>query len=371
MTINNGIRIKQIELFRAQLPILILTNYIALTFISYVLWNYVDHASFITWTIIFNLIMLFRISILYFGKRVEITASNLKLWDYLNFVGTLLAGLAWGSLTFFYSASWPVEIQVTFWVALVALMSGASASLMLFRFYLAYSMPIFLGSLYTQFMTDNHYMMAVYIIYVLLLSLTTIKFRKMHNLNILQQLTLTKTNEQLQALANRDALTNLPNRRAFDEYLQKEWRRHVRSKLVMSLLMIDVDYFKKYNDTYGHDKGDTCLKNLASIMNACLHRPSDIAARYGGEEFTILLPETTKAGAIEVADRLHDLLRKKSIPHESSSLNKLLTISIGIASLIPKAGDDYKIIQLIADKELYKAKANGRNCTSYGEQESD
>lgn len=369
---NNEIRIKQIELIRSHLPLSILTGYLASTFISYVLWDYVDHASFLSWVILFNLIMLYRISVLYFGKKIQITKSNLKLWDYLNFISTLLTGFIWGSLTLFYSTTWSAEAQVSLWVILVALMSGASASFsVLFRFYLAYSMPIFLGSLYTQFMTDNHYMMFLYFFFVLLLSMTGTNFRKMHNIIISEQIALEKSNEQLHTLANKDELTGLPNRRAFDEYLQKEWARHIRSNLVMSLLMLDVDFFKAYNDRYGHDKGDTCLKKIANMMKVCLHRPSDIAARYGGEEFIILLPETTKKGAVEIADRLHGALQKEAISHESSTLSEHLTVSIGIASLIPRIGDDYKIIQLIADKELYKAKAKGRNCTSYNERDSD
>ena len=270
---NTVIKSKQLELLYSHLPSSILTGYIAAFFVAYILWDYVDHSSFILWLAGFNIIMLYRVGILVFYKKIQIKDVSLKLLDRLNFISTLLTGLIWGLLTFYYSKTWPTQIQVPFWILFIALMSGASASFsVVIRYYLSYSLPIFLFSIYELFITENYYITIIFFFYMFLLSITSYNFNKAQKSLITQQYALLESNTHLQSLATRDALTNLPNRRAFDEYLKKEWARHVRSDLVMSLVMIDVDYFKNYNDHYGHDKGDECLKIIAEVIERCLHR---------------------------------------------------------------------------------------------------
>ncbi len=367
---EDKIKVKQLELLYSHLPIAILTSYIAACFISIVIWNNVDNTYFISWLVIFNLIMIFRVTIILIYKRVGLDDVNVSLWDNLNFFVIFLTGLTWGALTLLYSPYWPDETQITFWVLLIALMAGASASIaIILKYYLAFCLPIVMLSIYSLYTIENYHLMAILIFYILLLSLTTIGFRKKSNIIIAQQLELLEANVQLESLATRDSLTNLPNRRAFEEFFENEWERHTRSKKSLSLMMIDVDYFKDYNDHYGHTKGDDCLRSIARIIHQSLLRPSDRAARYGGEEFIITLPETPRQGALEVASRIHDNLRNKSIPHEYSSISNQLTVSIGVATLVPSATHDSKVLQLLADRELYKAKASGRNCTSYDEEE--
>jgi len=172
---------------------------------------------------------------------------------------------------------------------------------------------------------------------------------------------LKKANTELNRLSKTDALTNIANRRSFDEVLRKEWRVHSRERRPLAILMCDVDLFKKYNDMYGHQMGDSCLAAVASIIKKECKRPSDFAARYGGEEFAVILPETDIAGAINIADAIVKNIRKRKIPHEASSVDTRVTLSIGVASVIPENGSRADSLVKKADKALYTAKDSGRN----------
>ncbi len=170
------------------------------------------------------------------------------------------------------------------------------------------------------------------------------------------------SNEALQRMVNVDGLTGLANRRYFDQFLVKEWRRAVRLSHQMSLIMIDIDFFKSYNDTYGHQQGDDCLKEVAKALNAPLKRPLDLVARYGGEEFVVLLPDTDAEGVRNVAVLLQKSVADLQISHQGSSLNQLVTISSGVTTMFPERGDSHEMLVMYADKALYQAKAEGRNC---------
>lgn len=158
-----------------------------------------------------------------------------------------------------------------------------------------------------------------------------------------------------------DGLLGIANRRAFDETLTQEWARAVRECTVTSLLMIDVDYFKNYNDTYGHQAGDNCLKQIARAIAATLKRPGDMVARYGGEEFSVLLPQTDAAGADEVAREIQSTVARLAIPHSASHVSTQITVSIGISTVTPTPGLKQEAIVRAADHALYRAKQAGRN----------
>ncbi len=177
----------------------------------------------------------------------------------------------------------------------------------------------------------------------------------------LRDMTLQKLAQTaLQELANHDGLTGIANRRAFDETLKLEWRRNMRDAQPLSLLMVDVDRFKHYNDSQGHLAGDECLKRVASAMSDEMQRASDVVARYGGEEFAVILPNSALDGAIVVAERLRTAVEKLAIPFANSELGHI-TVSIGVASVVPSAaGDTWQLIST-ADAALYRAKASGRN----------
>ena len=174
-------------------------------------------------------------------------------------------------------------------------------------------------------------------------------------------LELKRHQDLLHQLACLDGLTGVTNRRRFDELLEQEWRHSLRTGQPLSLIMLDVDHFKAYNDHYGHLAGDECLRLIASTLEAAIKRPMDLLARYGGEEFTCLLPETELAGAIVVAQRLVAVVAELRISHSYSAVAAWVTISAGVASLIP--GQEQAAIELVraADTCLYRAKKAGRN----------
>jgi diguanylate cyclase (GGDEF)-like protein len=158
-----------------------------------------------------------------------------------------------------------------------------------------------------------------------------------------------------------DPLTNLPNKRCLNERMQSEWRRALRDKTYLALLMIDVDLFKNYNDIYGHQQGDILLKDLAKILDRSVKRPADFVARFGGEEFCILLPNTGPDGAYEIAERVRQNVQESTTPLADSSGLTSVTISIGIACLIPGENDFVEDFIGKADTNLYAAKYAGRN----------
>ena len=174
---------------------------------------------------------------------------------------------------------------------------------------------------------------------------------------------LYEAEQKLLDLAMNDPLTGIANRRSFFQFAEEMLSRSKRNKNQIAILMVDVDYFKKYNDFYGHQKGDLCLKKIATILKETIHRPEDLAARYGGEEFIVALGDTSLEGTEKLANAICQSIRDHQIQHQSSPVADHITVSIGIAH--QQVTQDTTIARLIeaADKNLYKAKENGRNQT--------
>jgi len=167
--------------------------------------------------------------------------------------------------------------------------------------------------------------------------------------------------EKLTDLSNLDGLTQIANRRSYDEHLRREWRRQMRSKEMLGVILMDIDYFKLYNDSYGHQTGDDALKSVAAAVSESLYRGGDLVARYGGEEFVCLLPETSIEGVRVVGERLKSKIEQLKIPHSESKASDYVTVSLGGISIIPIVGNDPDSLVKMADIALYKAKENGRN----------
>ena len=174
-----------------------------------------------------------------------------------------------------------------------------------------------------------------------------------------RNLNLKKANLVLESLSQTDGLTGIANRRYFDETLQHYWRVQTRHQKPLTLLLIDIDYFKKYNDTYGHTAGDDCLKNVTKAIQNVINRPTDFFARYGGEEFVILLQGNIKEGVV-VAEKARLAVSDLQIEHSGSKCENL-TISLGVASVVPQVNQDPVELIKQADHALYQSKANGRN----------
>ena len=172
---------------------------------------------------------------------------------------------------------------------------------------------------------------------------------------------LASANEELEKLARVDGLTGIPNRREFDSRLDAEWRRMGREGKPLALIMGDVDHFKQYNDTYGHQAGDECLVKVAQAIGSWARRPTDLAARYGGEEFALVLADTDGKGAAYIAQSVCDAVRRLEIPHCNSSASEHVTLSLGVAVVLPGAAKGPRALIEQADKALYAAKESGRN----------
>lgn len=183
-----------------------------------------------------------------------------------------------------------------------------------------------------------------------------------HAVGIVRDITQRKKMElELQRLSYMDGLTGVANRRQFEKTLNLEWRRLTREKGPLAIIMADIDFFKAYNDTYGHQKGDDCLQQIAAGIRQALKRPADFVARYGGEEFVVILPGTDKKGALGLAETLRAAIESLNIPHATSRVSGNVTLSLGVAAAIPDKSVSPKKLVAAADRALYQAKKEGRN----------
>lgn len=176
---------------------------------------------------------------------------------------------------------------------------------------------------------------------------------------------LHKANKELSRLSHIDKVTNIYNRRYFDIFIDEQFNVMKRDQRYLSMIMCDIDYFKQYNDAYGHQAGDECLLLIAKTISNNLNRPTDIVARYGGEEFCIVLPDTNNDGVVHVANFILNEIRKLNLNHRKSPTSSIVTLSMGVSTILPD--EESSVVELIknADEYLYKAKENGRNRIEY------
>jgi diguanylate cyclase (GGDEF)-like protein/PAS domain S-box-containing protein len=172
---------------------------------------------------------------------------------------------------------------------------------------------------------------------------------------------LQRSREELERLSRQDGLTGLANRRSFDDILRREFLRAVRERSPMAVVIGDTDWFKNYNDRHGHVQGDDCLRRIAAEFAAVCRRPADLAARYGGEEFALVLPDTGAEAAASIAEALRRAVERLAIPHAASTVGPHVTVSLGVACLVPRHGDTPELLVESADRALYEAKQQGRN----------
>ena len=171
---------------------------------------------------------------------------------------------------------------------------------------------------------------------------------------------LLRMQKELEELSFNDGLTGISNRRKFDMVMETEWNNARRTKQPLSVLLLDIDFFKQYNDYYGHLQGDDCIRLVAQLLDSAVARPRDLVARFGGEEFVLVLPETDHTSALQIANKCRDLVQSQNIQHEKSSVSHLVTVSIGVSTIVPEDNGLEKFIKSV-DKLLYKAKQNGRD----------
>jgi diguanylate cyclase (GGDEF)-like protein len=180
-----------------------------------------------------------------------------------------------------------------------------------------------------------------------------------HQAKLHQRLTL--ANQKLKRIAYLDGLTQVANRRRFEQHLDNEWRRMARQQTFLAIILADIDYFKGFNDLYGHQAGDNCLRLVARTLSRAARRPGDLVARYGGEEFAVILPGADLRGAETVAEDLRRSIRDRRVAHQGSNIDCIITMSLGVASCIPSAKSSPAALLKQADAALYAAKHGGRD----------
>lgn len=274
----------------------------------------------------------------------------------------VLLGTMWGSSVFIcFNATQEVGYKFFLVVELAGVAAGAASSLPVFwKVYLAFLYQIMVPIAIMLFLENDRLSLYLAMLTVLFIGYLTISSKRTHSI-ISEALT---ARFQIEEMARIDVLTKVANRRSFNEAISKEAKRANRKKTPLSLILIDVDFFKKVNDIQGHLIGDKVLEEIANILKNSVFRPADMIARYGGEEFVALLPETNEKDAKMIAERIRGAVKNKHIPHPDSACGDWITISAGVTTVYPDNNCETSpnsIIEL-ADKALYKAKHSGRNC---------
>ena len=284
---------------------------------------------------------------------------------------TGISGVEWGVGGMLVRDADPLALVVTITAVQAMVMGGVMTLGVFLPAFLTFAIPAILPMTVALCLNgDAHGMiMAIYsVIFLMLMISIAAYFRR--SLRRIWQLTyekedlvgaLTAAHDRLAILAETDGLTGLANRRSFDEVLETEFLRLRRSGAPLSLILVDVDGFKAFNDTYGHVAGDECLRQVAAVLLSFLHRAPDYAARYGGEEFAGLLPETDHQGAIAVAERIRTHVAGLNIPHRASAAGSHVTVSLGVVTVNCAAAGSPRDVVLLADVQLYRAKSEGRN----------
>ena len=369
-------------------------------------WHWGNRYFVLTWIAFYCAIsfLRYRLTLSTFESTPEMPVMNRVRRHYT--ILTLLSGIAWGIISLYF-----LSVSLDYGSVLVILavsLTASSASLYAIypSIFSAFAFPALCPAIVHLLLLDNstaNVYGTLVAIFLVLMSISCLRMKKLvmnsvgiqfENMRLLDDIEKEKSqvsdlNKQLQAdleelrkrdmqlneekdraedlaeklliLSTRDGLTGIANRRHFDEYLAKEWNRAVRSNLQLSLILCDIDYFKFYNDLYGHQKGDHCLQQVSSVLEDYTRREGDLAARYGGEEFAIILPDTTHENAVIHAEKIRAAIEKEAIPHDASNVANIVTVSMGLATIRPNRSIFSSRLIADADKLLYRAKSEGRN----------
>jgi len=370
---NNDIKYEQVRLLFHQGSTIILLGILTALIPVSMFWNYADQGLLKLWFIIFVLLSFARLYLNYTFTKYEEKDFLPEWWALFYIIGTFLSGITWGTLAFFYDTNWPVVQQLTLFVVYTGIIGGSmNTNSSVFVAFPAFYIPAVL-LLMIATIPEIEYgklsLSTLFVIYIVLMYVSAKKFnRRLINAlelsfeNEKMAYELFKKNEQLDALSKRDGLTHLQNRRSMENFLNEIWNNDLLKTKPLSMLFIDIDHFKNYNDTYGHYEGDKCLINIADVLNSHL-RPNkkDMAARFGGEEFAVILPDTDEKEALSIAKAIKEEVNDLHIQHSSSNIKPYVTLSMGIVCQIPEIYEHHRDFAILADKALYKAKEKGRD----------
>jgi diguanylate cyclase (GGDEF)-like protein len=374
---------------------------------SFVFWDYSSPLVVVSWLTLYLLFNGYRHYQIYKYNAHSDSFGNKQLWLHYYIIGAAISGCMWGGIGVYFIHVSPLYIAAIMILLAGYLVIGSAATYAVFlSVYLSFTLPMITPVIFYQLiqqdMAARTYGILLIIFYAFSIY-SVLKNRKketafiayqydnqslLHNLQNEQteaarlnqelELDLAKLRqaeeqlkqekdkaeelaERLLAISSQDGLTGIANRRHFDDFLAKEWNRAVRSRKPLSLILCDIDHFKAYNDFYGHQEGDKCLFRIAHTLDQYARRSGDLAARYGGEEFAIILPETSLGNATEIAEQVRSAIKDIAIPHAASDTDNIVTVSFGVATVVPRRSQHSRMLVALADKALYEAKQMGRN----------
>lgn len=363
---------EQVSHVYRQLPTMQVASFIVALALAYSVRHAVAQENICAWLVMILAIVCSRIIAYYKFIRVSDGAFKGDYWKNIYIFLALVSGVIWGISAFIvFPGDNPTYIFL-FVLVIASLSAATTVSHSAVRFgSTAWAAPALLiyAARCLSIGEEYGYVLSFLII---LYFLTIYSYSETHrktiaasmslkfeNLELLEE--LKKVNAILLHISAVDGLTGLANRRAFDEAMDREWWRSIREKSQIALIMIDIDYFKAYNDVYGHLAGDDCLKKVAQALSKAMRRPADLIARFGGEEFVAILPNTNTDGAMAIAEKMRKSVEDMGEQHSGSPTASFVTISAGVASVIPELGANFAEVISLADLALYNAKQSGRN----------
>jgi diguanylate cyclase (GGDEF)-like protein len=353
----DGIHRQQAEYLKRHTVTSPAINMVTAAMLVVVLWPNAPQLPLVAWLAAMLGLNLVRIAALWRDPD----DSTFLRWRLIYLAGALAAGALWGATVLLMPAA--LEYKAIILLVVAGMVAGALATLGIVGQTFLYYIALATGPLTLKMLSYGDYLHATIGLFVMIFAIG-ISYAG-HEVQRIFQETL-QAKAQMQDLANRDELTGLANRRRFNEFLEEEWQRSLRAGYPVSLLLVDVDDFKKYNDRYGHLQGDRCLRQMAEVLSAALPRRTDLLARYGGEEFVALLSMTAESGAQSVAQRLRRAVESLALMHELSSTGRHVTISLGGASAVARRDTSPNVLLSTADEALYRAKERGKNCLDWG-----
>lgn len=404
---HDRIRLKKVEVLFSQARVsIIAVQTAAMMFVS-IFWEHANSDFLILWILIFSVINILRFSMLVAFAKSARKETRYARWENWFLVGVLLSGLMWGLLAIVTLPARDINFTAFTTLVISGLLGGAVSTYAINRkAYIIYATFSTLPLIVVLAIQNDPALQAfafVIVVYFLFLLASMLSVHKIagrsvdlqyENLDLIYQLEREKNyveeiNQSLEMeikhqkeiekrllkekdeaeirvdefsrLSMEDGLTKVMNRRGFNEFLDKEWNLAIKYQNSISLIMLDLDFFKPYNDYYGHPKGDEVLCEIARTCEKSVRAGMDACARYGGEEFVVILPKTELRQACIVADKLRDSIERLAIPHQKSRVARTVTASFGVATVVPTHTIDVKDLIRQADQALYSAKAKGRN----------
>ncbi len=347
------------------------------------MWSQVDFSILLGWFAMLVVVTTLRFVHIRYVLSVGLVAQNTSATKRIFLIGAMVSSVFWGVGFEMFGWLVPESYRMLYLLVLGGMASGGVASMLSDRLvYAAYLTPMLLPAVILSLLQGDAVGYAsglVVLVFMLMLFMTHNNSHRtlmaglrlrFENENLIDELSSTNTQleqakEVLHRISLTDALTGLPNRRHFDQLLEREWGHAQRSGQPISCLLIDIDRFKDYNDYYGHQLGDSCLQHVACILRSCVRRSQDVVARYGGEEFVAILPETNAIGAALLAEKMVEEVRNATIEHAKSE-EGIITISIGVATFDDITTQRLDDLIKVADDAVYSAKNKGRNCMVIG-----